>query len=507
MAELHIVRSLIDRLNENNILYCHWKSNQHVDNAFIGEDDIDMLIAQEDILKLNIVLNELGYKRFRLPEKRAYIGIEDYLGFDKTTGKFVHLHLHYKLTLGEKFLKGYQLPYSRSILNRRIFDENNKIFITSHEDEMWLLLLRTALKLRHRDYLKLLIGKDIFSSSTHREFKWLKHNLNSEQFKQATQNILGDRVSNCMIKIIDRGLSFSLVQKLNKDLRPVIAPFKSFTRFGGTLTRWSREYFRVRQELHNRIYKGLKSYRRTSISGGKIIAFLGPDGAGKSTVIKEVYKRLVKVIDINKFYLGSGDGQSSWMRKPLKYMYTILLRKGALDRKSKKIDSLGNVHREGENKLAKTIRSLGQLPWTYSLARERKRKLLKVCRFRNKGYIVITDRYPQIQVKDMCDGPRYYLNDKVAKDTLFYRILATIERKSFEITNVIKPDLVIILKVSSEIAYKRKPEEIDKKSHKNLMDTILGIEFGEDTKRIVVNADRELEFVVNEALSAIWGCM
>ena len=122
--ELRVVRALIDRLNEENINYCHWKSNEHVRDAFRGIDDIDMLIGQEDILRLNTILNQLGYKRFRLPDARTYIGIEDYLGYDQDTGKFVHLHLHYQLTLGEKFLKGYQFPYAKTVLERRIFESH-----------------------------------------------------------------------------------------------------------------------------------------------------------------------------------------------------------------------------------------------------------------------------------------------------------------------------------------------------------------------------------------------
>lgn len=507
MDEMGIVRSLINRLNDEQVNYCHWKSNQHVADVFSGVDDIDMLIDQEDVLKLNIILNDLGYKRFRLPEKRAYIGIEDYLGFDSDKGSFVHLHLHYQLTLGEKFLKGYQLPYSRSIMNRRIFDEHNKIFITSHEDEMWLLILRAALKLRHRDFIKQALNKDVFGSSTRKEFEWLQQKMDIILFEQITNDLFGEKVANKMIAIVTTDLNFTVIKSLDKLVEKVCKPFKAYTVAGGTLSRWSRESFRVRQVFHNRLYKGAKSYRRTPVTGGKMIAFLGPDGAGKSTVLKEVNKRLEKMMDVHQIYLGSGDGQTSLLRKPLKIVYGLLLKKGILDRKSRKVDETGKVYRVGEQSKAGIIRKIGQLPWTVTLAKERKNKLLKARKFKNKGYVVLTDRYPQTQVADMCDGPRYYLNDTPPEQPALNKLLAKVEKNSFSVAETVKPDAIIILKVSSEVAYQRKPDEIDIPAHKNLMKTILDLNYGETTKRIVVDADQPLEKVIVDVLTAIWGCL
>lgn len=503
---LSIVRKLIDRLNEEEILYCHWKSNQHVADAFTGVDDIDMLIDQDNILKLNIILNDLGYKRFRLPEKRAYIGIEDYLGFDKDEGIFVHLHLHYQLTLGEKFLKGYQLPYAKTILNRRIYDTENNIYTTSHEDEMWLLMIRIALKLRHRDLLKIILKKDIFGASIFSEFKWLQENIDVALFERISIELFGHRIALLMICILNDGLRFNSIFRLNKLIRERCKPFKAFTFIGGTFTRWSREYFRVCQVLHNNVYKGAKSYRRTPIAGGKIIAFLGPDGAGKSTVIKEVNKRFQQVMDVHHIYLGSGDGQASLLRKPLKALYSFFLKKGTLDRKSRRVSDSGSIYRVGEDTSAKVIRELGQIPWTYTLARERKIKIVNARRFRSKGYVVTTDRYPQTQVVDMCDGPRYYLNSNV-KQTFVNKLLIKFEESCFKTANLVKPDVVIILKVSSENAFKRKPDEIDIESHKMLMRTIQDLDFGEDTKQIVIDANQPLEKVILDVASTVWRCL
>ena len=125
---LDIVRKLIDRLNEANISYCHWKSNVNIHQAMDATGDIDMLISTKDTLRLNIILNELGYKRFYVPTPRSYIGIEDYLGFDECTSKLVHLHLHYQLTMGEKHLKGYQVPWEEDILETE-FSSRKTIYI------------------------------------------------------------------------------------------------------------------------------------------------------------------------------------------------------------------------------------------------------------------------------------------------------------------------------------------------------------------------------------------
>lgn len=184
----------------------------------------------------------------------------------------------------------------------------------------------------------------------------------------------------------------------------------------------------------------------------------------------------------------------------------LLLKRGTIDRKSKKIYQSGKTHRVGESTSARIIRKIGQIPWTYTLAREREKKILKARQFRGKGYLVITDRYPQSQYIDICDGPRYYLNPNI-KNNYINKMLLKHEKRCFELANMVKPDAVIILNISPEEAYKRKKDEVEIESHKNLMDTILKLDFGEGTKRIVIDANQPLNKVIIDVTQAVWRCL
>jgi len=40
MLPLLVIQDLTDRLHRENIRYCHWKSNEHVDAAVQGKTDL-----------------------------------------------------------------------------------------------------------------------------------------------------------------------------------------------------------------------------------------------------------------------------------------------------------------------------------------------------------------------------------------------------------------------------------------------------------------------------------
>ena len=117
---LKSIHQMFEAFEKSGIEYCHWKSNEHLAEALDGETDLDILFLPEQRAMLDCVLNQCGLKRFRAVQLMQYNAIEDYIGFDEATAKIWHLHLHYRLTLGEKHLKGYTVaPWGDYLLQNK----------------------------------------------------------------------------------------------------------------------------------------------------------------------------------------------------------------------------------------------------------------------------------------------------------------------------------------------------------------------------------------------------
>ena len=191
--ELRVVRQLLDRLHGADLAYCHWKSNEHLKPALEGLTDLDVLVDRRQHMCLQSVLAETGFKRFAATPLRGYPAVEDYLGFDEATGRLAHLHLHFQLTLGQRHLKGYRLPWEDRVLATRRFDEANGVFVADPALELLLLLVRGALKHRLRDSLRLAFGRHARGESEgyRREFDWLRARAEPSEIAELTRDLLG----------------------------------------------------------------------------------------------------------------------------------------------------------------------------------------------------------------------------------------------------------------------------------------------------------------------------
>ncbi len=501
MESLNAVQSLLEGFDRYNIIYCHWKSNEHVAEGIRGETDLDILISRHQALKVQALMAECGYKRFNPPVSQQYFGIEDYIAMDKHYGVLSHCHLHYQLTAGEKHLKGYRIPWEKRILEGRIWDNSKGIYIADPHIELLLLIVRSSLKIRFRDYLFALLGKKYFTGNDLVEFNWLKYRIDSDNVVNLSSELLGNKTANRLSKIIPGTPTFIQLCLLRHAVMKKLKLHKAYGIIKASVLKVIRELFWLIRGINKRYLHFSVPSGRTIPSGGCVVAFIGCDGSGKSTVIHEVQKCLCTKLHPLKIYFGSGDGPSSFLRWPMKIIARRLCRtaKSEIDRSNGKIPESSKIAHN--SKVFQWLKSIARWPWALVLAREKQKKMRLAQRARNKGMIVLCDRYPQNQIIGFNDGPLLvpFCNHR------FYLIkwLARYESKCYDLANSLAPDVVIRLNVSAEKSLERKSdmwlEEVQRR-----IEAINSFLFPSSTKVVDINADEPLEKVLLQAKLAIW---
>jgi hypothetical protein len=493
---LEQVTSLFEKLHEKELEYCHWKSNEHLQAGLNGETDLDVLFDSTDKPTLEYILKECGFQKFIAVPYRTYKGIEDYIANDEKTGKLIHLHLHYQLTLGEKFLKGYHLPWDSAILSDRILEPENHTYISDPNWEMLLLLLRQALKIRLRDWISAAMGRSFWSQGTLNEFAWLRDRMHIEKVCALSAKHVGSEFSRLIAQTLDSAPGLIALTALKKTASRDLHSHKMYTPLLGITLRITRELQTFWDAFRRKFWRKARPAFRYLKNGGIVIAFVGPDGAGKSSLLKAVTKWLSWKVDVYPLYFGSGDGPSSLIRKPLLIIYNKFLKRS--EHTAVNTETTQTPEKK-EHRLG--FRVWARFGWAIVLASEKRSKIRNAWKAKNAGMIVICDRYLQNQVMDFNDGPLLsrwteHPNHLVSK-------LANWERSIYAMSEKYAPDLLIRLRVNPEIAFERKPEMSVQVLQKR-MDAVSRLQYPESTVTVELDANQPLDRVIIEAKSAIW---
>jgi thymidylate kinase len=175
---------------------------------------------------------------------------------------------------------------------------------------------------------------------------------------------------------------------------------------------------------------------------GALIAIVGCDGSGKSTLAADVLQRLQGEHRAELCYLGLRSGEIGNRIKRFRFG-------------GKRIERfLSRKAGQARTKDAK-IPDLGTALVLYGFSLARLRRFRRMLALRRKGVIVVTDRYPQIEVPGFYDGPG--LSAARAGSRLVARLAAR-ERRMYDWMTGYRPDLVIRLNVDVDTAFARKPD-------------------------------------------------
>lgn len=217
-----------------------------------------------------------------------------------------------------------------------------------------------------------------------------------------------------------------------------------------------------------------------------LIAVIGSDGSGKSTVCEHLITCVEKFGPAVRVHLGKQAGNVERMVIKLPFMGKFL---GKTIDRNKAI-----VAKSAPGTLAALVIMFFVL-----------RRLLRFRRmlaFRRRGLIILSDRFPQVQIPGAYDGT--LLPAKVPGNR-FVTWLAGRERAAFRWMTEQKPDLVIKLNVDLDVACARKPDHHPESLAKKVVVTSQ-LTF-EGAKIIDIDANKPLDEVLCAAEKAVTAFM
>jgi len=486
---LELIRRLFDRLDAESVEYCHWKSNAFLEEAFEGTGDLDLLVRREHGDRFEALTSALNFKQMAVPRWLSAPSVFHYLGLDPSSGRLVHLHVYFRLVTGGSLAKSCWIPLEHLVLaGRRRLDG---VWVPAKDAELLLFVVRKMLEyssptegpLAHREAQRAIT-----------EFEWL---LNGGTLAQAEglldrwlpqiDRALFRRASVALMasgSLVDRCLSAVIMRWRLRDCMQQRLPWLEAAR-AGRLIRWV-------------ILRSLgRPPRATPLRGGVLIAVVGPEASGKSTLVRELRAWLGEHMSVATVHAGR---PPSTFVTLLPDLLLPLLRRALPRHRSHEVET---DRRMGTGTVSRTRLTLYAVR-AVILASSRKRLLTRAQRMIAGGALVITDRFPSATV-GTTDGAQLDLTD--VPRTASLRRLGTLEQRLYR--RIRTPDIVFRLRLSAATAIERnvardKDEAEAYVRHRHAHWILPHF----PTSRVLdLNTERPLAETVLSAKKAVWECL
>lgn len=494
-----LIVELFAALRLRGARYCHWKSNLRLEQGLRGQTDLDLLVDPAHRPAFAQILAAHGARPVRAAPGREYPGVENYLAFDEGSGKLFHLHVHYRLVLGEQFVKNYSLPLEEQFLASARLRQG--VYVPAPELELIVLTLRALLKYRDRDVVKdvLKIRHPGLPAHITDEIAWLLAQTSFERVEACLQE-LGEAVPGATVLAFLRTVTTAprdgrTLLALRGQVRRALRPYQRGSRARAALI-YVRELWRRRNRFLR--FTPVRGMRLTG--RGRSLALIGADGAGKSTMCRQLLSWLSWKLDARVYYLGS---KAPSRRSRLLYMLFRMARRSHTELSR----SLGSA-----NHLCRAVAAVRQgllYGHCLSIGLDRYGRYMAGSRLARAGSVVIFDRYPLEALSDrtehrLLDGPQIPLLD--GDDGPLHLALAGVERWLYR--RMRPPEHLFVLDVSPDVALQRKPdhrrEQVQAKSRAlRTLKGVVGPHAGA-FELVYLSADQPLEEVLAGLKAHIW---
>jgi hypothetical protein len=485
MNQLKLSQDLFIKLNSSDIPYLHWKSNLELDHALAGGTDLDLFVKAINRNEFLNLIDTLGFIPIINEGIYRYPFMEDFLGYDRESGKFLHLHMHYRIILGEWNLKSVHLPCENWILGNSITKSN--VSIPSIEKEAIILLIRIVSKGMWPPHPKkslFLLLSSLLKRKVKNEFDELSTLLTQCKPDTLDSAITDFPAPENVKAAISSCLKKQTIQRNDK---------KEIMKFLRTC-RW-RTPLEMAQVWIAKLIKGGK--RKRLIPNSASIAIVGSDGTGKTTVIEQLKKDFSWKLAIHHEYLGYNPKQMKLSSKLLSYLSL----------------PLGVANKLLPIKPIKHLYAIRELFFERQGYKQRYSRYRRGVKKMFNGNLVFFERFPLYKT---IDNSAFLLDEKMLTSTSEFDPDIRVDKK---ISSLIKglgddyrefpfPDHLIIMKNDADYLADRRPwlDENTRKTIYQKRDRVnnLLLKLSSHKNVSIVDTDIPLEQVVLKMKGLIW---
>lgn len=408
------ILKLFAEFNDNDVEYCHFKSNNNLIPAVSGVDDLDLLLGSGSVDKFNEIISSFGFRMAHDRGAQPTPYVYHYFGSDPETGLLVHLHVYFKIVTGGSIFKNHYLRVERMFLSNRILDKKTNVYIPCAEADCILFVIRKLIE-QPSPVENFLFYRDLKNITA--ELNWL--------LERADRDVMLSMISNWLPELDKELFDNSLDALINKSslIARISLGIKMRYVFDHKVTgSISAEIYRSYQFLYAYIRGKFKVKRKNRflLPGGLLIAFVGSEASGKSTLSNNIFEWLSDRFDVVHIHLG----------KPKKNWRTMLIWQCiyiySFFKKLFKIKKISNEDQDSQDAINMPHPFVS---WLDSV--DRRECIKKYHYMLMEGSTVITDRYPS----EFMDGPRIKGNSRITN------YLSKLEKSNY--LSMPHPDLVI----------------------------------------------------------------
>jgi hypothetical protein len=463
-----VLISALTAIDSSGIEYVSWKNNHELQYSITGKSDLDIFVPLKFRRAAVDILHSRGWA-FLKESSLNYPWVE-HCYFVNCDGVVFHLNIYFKVVTGESWLKEYVLPLGDFLIKerRRGLEE---IWVLSESAQAYIFYLRHLIK--NASLLSRFVYLREFSSYS-TEWSLCAHAVKAGMLPKKAL----ERAKLTASGGIERP-SWRSASKFRLSLIPSL-------RFPLGLLSLYRYAYLCRKIFFRKIL----GRKKESLGQGLVFALSGGDGAGKSSMLAYILDLYSGFMTVKVVRLGRPQNHF------IESVRRLFVKK-----------STGNASAEKSPRFEVPRPSLGKAVSAVVLALLRLREAKRAMRWSQKGYLVLSDRWPTQQAGKM-DGPKLTMT-KDDKGAYLYACLLKLERWLYE---AMPPcDVCVVLNVSVETAIERNRERI---KYGKETDAEIIARHVENTDHLplaseLVCFDNNGDFVANRARLAglLWSCL